>query len=87
MKREKLEVGCFWCDMTNKEDPPAYWMNVVGLDASTKFYPVTSVKLSLELFQLFHNDGKALRRVLTRISKLEYIPEVLAYEKIDGSNA
>ena len=80
--KKKLEVGCFWCDMTNKKDPPIYWMNVVSVDDYGRFEPVTSVELSLEVFQLFHNDGKALRSCLTKISKINDIKPITNYQNI-----
>jgi len=68
--------------MTNKKDPPIYWMNVVSVDDYGRFEPVTSVELSLEVFQLFHNDGKALRSCLTKISKINDIKPITNYQNI-----
>tara|TARA_R110002020_G_scaffold475960_1_gene714970 strand:+ start:6841 stop:7092 length:252 start_codon:yes stop_codon:yes gene_type:complete len=82
MSRRKLDVGCFWCDMTDGSDPFIYWMGVVDTDKGGKFFPVTSVRLNLDQFQVFHEDGRALRAALTRIAKMEDIPDMLDYKKI-----
>ena len=82
MTRRKLDVGCFWCDMTDGSDPFIYWMGVVETDNGGKFVPVTSVRLNLDQFQVFNEDGRALRAALTRITKMEDIPETIDYERI-----
>lgn len=82
MKKRKLEVGCFWCDMTREMDPFIYWMEVVEADHYGKFHPVTSVKLPLDVYQMFESDGKALRQCLTKIGKIDEIDPITCYEDI-----
>jgi hypothetical protein len=57
-------------------------MGVVETDKGGKFFPVTSVRLNLDQFQVFHEDGRALRAALTRLAKMKDIPDILDYEKI-----
>ena len=80
MMRRKLEAGCFWCDPG--KEPFLYFMGVVEVDNSGKFSPLVTVRLGLEVFQSLQEDGRALRGVLTRIAKMEHIPEIIDYEKI-----
>tara|TARA_R110002051_G_scaffold45132_2_gene91031 strand:- start:2911 stop:3162 length:252 start_codon:yes stop_codon:yes gene_type:complete len=82
MSRRKLDAGCFWCDMTDGSDPFTYWMSIVEADHYGKFHPVTSVRLGVDQSFEFQEDGRALRAVLTRIAKMEDIPEILDYKKI-----
>jgi hypothetical protein len=82
MSRRKLDAGCFWCDMTDGSDPFTYWMSIVEADHYGKFRPVTSVRLGVDQSLEFQEDGRALRAVLTRIAKMEDIPDILDYKKI-----
>ena len=68
----RLDCGIMWCDP--EPDPPNYYMGVVRENESGKSDPFCTVKISSKQWHQWDTDGKALRKALNKIKKLDPDP-------------
>ncbi len=72
MKPGRLDCGIMWCDP--EPDPPKYYMGVVRENGAGKSEPFCTARISSEQWHQWDTDGKALRKALNNIKKLDPDP-------------